>query len=79
MKRTLLSYKKRDSIDQHKRSAFYCLMLKSILQLSRMDESKAYRLLSTTAAHVGTLEEVKELEQANLEPAKLARLVLAIR
>lgn len=34
VKRTLLSLKKRDEIDQHKRSFFYCLMLKTILTLA---------------------------------------------
>jgi len=68
VKRTLLSFKQRDMIDRLKRSVFYCLMLKTILSLTKLDELKAFRLLSTTSADIGKFEEVKDLESANVEP-----------
>jgi len=80
VKKTLLSYKQRDIIDKFKRSVFYCLMLKTVLSLERLDDQKAYRLLSTTSVDVGNLDEVKDLAvDSGVEPAKLARLVLATR
>jgi len=68
VKRTLLSIKQRDVVDKFKRSIFYCLMLKTMLSLEKMDEFKAYRLLSTTCVDVALLDEVAELRDANLEP-----------
>ena len=72
VKRTLLSFKQRDMIDRYKRSVFYCLMLKTILSLTKLDEQKAYRLLSTTSLDVGKLEEVKDLASTSVEPKQLA-------
>ena len=54
-------------------------MLKTILSLSRLEEFKAYRLLSTTSVDVSKLEEVKDLADALIDPANLARLVLITR
>lgn len=55
-------------------------MLKTVLSLERLDDQKAYRLLSTTSVDVGNLDEVKDLAvDSGVEPAKLARLVLATR
>ena len=75
----LLSFKKRDMVDHHKRSVFYCLMLKTILGFIKFDELKAYRLLSTTSNDVANLDEVKDLSEAGIAPEKLARLILATR
>lgn len=55
-------------------------MLKTVLSLEKLDDQKAYRLLSTTSVDVGNLDEVKDLAiDSGVEPAKLARLVLATR
>lgn len=79
VKRLLLSFKQRDLLDQLKRSVFYSLMLKTILAVTKLDELKAFRLLSTTNFDVGKFDEVSDLASANLQPAKLAHLVLATR
>lgn len=80
VKRTLLSYKQKDMIDSYKRSVFYTLMLKGILAISNLSEVKAYRLLSTTAADVQKMDEVKDLSsEASINPSDLARLTLATR
>jgi len=54
-------------------------MLKTILSLTKLDEIKTFRLLSTTSADVGKFEEVKDLVSANVEPSKLAQIIIAIR
>ena len=80
VKKTLLSYKQRDTVDRFKRSVFYCLMLKTVLSLERLEEYKAFRLLSTTSVEVGSLDEVKDFAvEASVKPADLARLALALR
>ena len=79
VKRVLLSFKQRDIVDRHKRSVFYCLMLKTVLSLTKLDELKAFRLLSTTAVDVSKLEELKELSGSNITPVNLARIALATR
>ena len=38
VKKTLLHFKQRDAIDQSKRSVFYCIMLKTILSLAKLEE-----------------------------------------
>ena len=54
-------------------------MLKTILSLAKLEEFKAYRLLSTTSVDVSNFEEVKDLTDAQIDPANLARLVLITR
>ena len=54
-------------------------MLKTILSLAKLEEFKAYRLLSTTSVDVSNFEEVKDLAEAQIDPANLARLVLITR
>ena len=54
-------------------------MLKTILSLAKLEEFKAYRLLCTTSVEVSKLEEVKDLANAQIDPANLARLVLITR
>ena len=54
-------------------------MLKGILSISKLDDLKAYRLLSTTAIDVGKLDEVRDLDEASVGPKNLARLALATR
>ena len=48
-------------IDPTKRSVFYCLFLKTLLTVTKMDEFKAMKLLSTTVLDASKLEEVKDL------------------
>ena len=54
-------------------------MLKTVLAFDKIEEQKAFRLLSTTSVDVGNFEEVKELNDCGIEPVKLARLILAMR
>lgn len=54
-------------------------MLKTILYFEKIDELKAYRLLSTTSVDVRTLDEVKDLSDSGLSSVNLARLVLSLR
>ena len=58
-------------------------MLKGILSVAKLDESKAYRLLSTTASDISKFDEVKDLSEttvgSSVGSVDLARLILATR
>ena len=54
-------------------------MLKTILSLAKLADFKAYRLLCTTCVEVSNFEEVKDLAEAQIDPANLARMVLITR
>lgn len=66
IKRTLLSYKQVDQFCHTKRSIFYSIMLRTIQSIAKMDELKAFRLLSTTNFDVGKFDEVADLASQNL-------------
>ena len=54
-------------------------MLKTLIAISQMEQSKALRILSTTVADVGKIEEVKDVPSSAVSTENLARLVLGQR
>lgn len=81
IKRVILSLKQRDVIDEQKRSVCYCLILKTLLSISKIDGLKAMRLLATTSADVQKVPELKDLalSESEEDPDNMARLALILR
>jgi hypothetical protein len=48
-------------IDQSKRSVFYCLILKTLFSITKMDELRAMKILGITFLDATKLEEAKDL------------------
>ena len=75
VKKLLVSYKQRDVIDQTKRSVFYCLILKTLMAISEIDEYKALRILATTSVDLRENEDLKAFA-SSCSTKELAGLVL---
>jgi len=75
IKRLLVSYKQRDTIDKNKRSVFYCLMMKVLQQLADTTEQKALSILSTTIVDLRKNQELSDLPEG-VATKDLARILI---
>ena len=60
LKRFFLTLKQNDGLDENGRSIFYCLLLKVLTYISRLEDQEVLRILSTTIDSVAELPELKE-------------------
>jgi hypothetical protein len=72
VKKMLVSCKQRDAIDKTKRSVFYCLLLKVLVAITDVKESKALRILSMTVA------DIPEDTAASAQLAMISRLLKVV-
>lgn len=61
IKRLLVSYKQRDTLDKSKRGVFYCLFAKMLYSVADVSEAKSLRILSTTAVDLKHNAELQDL------------------
>lgn len=74
IKKLLVGYKQRDTLDKSKRSVFYCLIAKTLQAVTEVPEQRALRILSTTAADLRANPDFADIQTATTE--ELARLQL---
>ena len=75
IKRLLVSYKQRDTIDKSKRSLFYCLLMKILQQLAETSEQKALQIMSITAIDLRKNQEFVDMP-ATVGTKDLARILI---
>ena len=72
LKRLIYSYKQRDTIEQNKRSVFYCLLWKILTGLTDVPEAEALKILAQTPADIMKLDECSEIQK----PEECARILI---
>lgn len=75
LKRLLMGLKQRDTIDQSKRSVFYCLFSKILYSVADISEQRALCILSTTAFDIKKHPEVAGMP-AHVSTEELARVIM---
>ena len=78
LKRFFLTLKQSDQVDSNGRSVFYCILLKILIGITKLDDQEVLRMLSTTMDGVRSLPEVKD-QQMDIEIIDIGRLVLGQR